>query len=257
MIISHALLGVTVVTVIYLFIRGIVQKKIRRGVVIVLAITFFVPLTVALFEMVRYRIDPRGYQNRPYLQYMLFLFIFSCSIYEFISLSEMSKNSQYAEIMEKIAFTDALTGLLNREAYNEEIDSVKKDEVRYTVVVLDMNHLKKVNDRLGHAVGDEYIKKLAEFIKTSFAGDKSFRMGGDEFLVLSKYKSSNAEFQNCLANMNKGIEAYNQEKKAEIPLSVAIGYADYNSTKDKMEDVIRKADERMYEQKKTMNLEVG
>ncbi len=257
LIVSHILLGVTVITVIYLFVRGVVQKKIRRGVIIALAITFFVPLTVALFEMVRYRVDPRGYQNRPYLQYMLFLFIFTCSIYEFISLSEMSKNSQYAEIMEKIAFTDALTGLLNREAYNDEIDSVKDEEVRYTVVMLDMNHLKKVNDRLGHAMGDEYIKKLAEFIKNAFGSDKSFQMGGDEFLELSKYKSSNAEFQNCLANMNKGIEAYNREKKAEIPLSVAIGYADYNSSKDRMEDVVRKADQRMYEQKKTMNLEVG
>ena len=255
--ISHGLLGATVLCVLYLFIKSIVLKRLKKGVVVVLAITFFTPLLVGSFEVIRYRINPSVYSTSGYFKYVMFFFIFTCSIYEFITLSEMSKKSQYAEIMEHIAYTDALTGLLNREAYNEEIDSKKDEEVKYTVVMLDMNHLKKVNDRLGHAVGDEYIKKLAEFIKASFKDAKSFRMGGDEFLVLSRLKSSNTEFQNCLANMNKGIEAYNQEKKAEIPLSVAIGYADYNSSKDRMEDVIRTADEHMYEQKKKMQMELG
>ncbi len=120
-----------------------------------------------------------------------------------------------------------------------------------------MNHLKKVNDKLGHAIGDEYIKRLAEFIKDSFENEKCFRMGGDEFLILSKKKSSNPEFRNSLAGLNRNIEAYNRARALEIPLSVAIGYADYNSEKERLEDVIRKADEYMYEQKKKMRMEVG
>ncbi len=53
------------------------------------------------------------------------------------------------------------------------------------------------------------------------------------------------------------IETYNNEKRKEIPLSVAIGFADYNSEKDRIEDIFRIADERMYEQKKKMKMEVG
>ena len=76
-------------------------------------------------------------------------------------------------------------------------------------------------------------------------------------VILSKKKMSDSDFQNSLAAMNRKIEAYNNETKREIPLSVAIGYAAYDSSKGKMEDVIRKADEHMYEQKKMMKIEVG
>jgi GGDEF domain-containing protein len=53
------------------------------------------------------------------------------------------------------------------------------------------------------------------------------------------------------------IETYNNEKREAIPLSVAIGFADFNSEKDRIEDIFRIADERMYEQKKKMKMEVG
>lgn len=255
--VSHIIIVLAIAAVMYLFIRSAVEGKLKKGIIIVLAVTFSLPILIGAAEIIRYRVNPPDYAARPYLQYILFLFIFLCSFYEFISLSELSKKSQYAEIMEQIAFTDGLTGLLNRKAYNEEIDSQKDGNHSYTVVMLDMNHLKKVNDKLGHAIGDEYIKRLAEFIKDSFENEKCFRMGGDEFLILSKKKSSNPEFQNSLAGLNRNIEAYNRASALEIPLSVAIGYADYNSEKERLEDVIRKADEYMYEQKKKMRMEVG
>lgn len=205
--VSHVILILMVVAVLYFFIRSIAEKKLKKGVIIVLTITFLLPLTIGAMELLRYRINPTEYVARPYYQFVLFLFIFLCSGYEFVSLSEMSKKSQYAEIMEQIAYTDGLTGLLNREAYNDEMDAQKDENFSGTVVMLDMNHLKKVNDRLGHAVGDEYIKKLAECIRTSFEHEKCFRLGGDEFLVLSRMKSSNSEFHNSLAKMNQMIEA--------------------------------------------------
>ncbi|MBR4580274.1 MAG: diguanylate cyclase [Lachnospiraceae bacterium] len=254
--VSHVILLLAVIAVLYLFIRSIAEKKLRKGVIIVLAITFGLPVIIGAAELIRYRVNPEEYVGKPYLQYILFFFIFLCSFYEFISLSELSKKSQYAEIMEQIAYTDALTGLLNREAFNDEIESQKDERVVYTIVALDMNHLKKVNDRLGHLIGDEYIKKLAQFIKDSFEKGKCFRMGGDEFLILTEKKMSDSDFQNSLAVLNRKIEAYNNETKREIPLSVAIGYAAYDSSKCKMEDVIRQADEHMYEQKKKMKMEV-
>ena len=255
--VSHSILGITVLSVIGLIIRSLFHKKLKKGVIVIITLTFGIPFLIGIIEIIRYRIGSQEYVSKPYFQFILILFIILCSGYEFISLSEMTRKSQYADIMEKIAYTDALTGLLNREAYNEVIDAKDAEPVSYAVVMLDMNHLKKVNDKLGHAVGDEYIKKLAECIKDAFVKEKCFRMGGDEFLVLSLMKSSNPEFQECLGKLNRSIANYNNDKKAEIPLSVAIGYADYNSGKDRIEDIIRIADERMYEQKKTMKMEVG
>ena len=126
-----------------------------------------------------------------------------------------------------------------------------------TMVMLDMNHLKVVNDKLGHLVGDEYIKKLSDYIQTVFAEDDSFRMGGDEFLIMSKRASSDPVFHDHLAQLNRKIEEFNQENKQTVPLSVAIGYAVYRSAQDNLEEIIRKADENMYKQKKTMKMELG
>ncbi len=255
--VSHAIIGLTVLSIVGFIIRSLIKKKLKKGVIVIVGLTFGIPFLVGIVELIRYRVAPQIYVSKPYFQYIVILFILLCSGYEFISLSEMTKKGQIADIMEKIAYTDALTGLLNREAYNDIIDATYEEPVSIAVVMLDMNHLKKVNDKLGHAMGDEYIKTLAKCIKDAFPDEKCFRMGGDEFLVFSKMKSSNPEFHKSLANLNKMIETYNNEKRKEIPLSVAIGFADYNSEKDRIEDIFRIADERMYEQKKKMKMEVG
>lgn len=254
---SHILIGLTVIIVIYLFIRSIVKKRIQKGLIIILAITFSTPIFAGLFEMVRYRINPAEYTGMPVYRYMIFFFIFLCGIYEFVNMSNMSKKSKYAEIMEKMAYTDALTGLYNREAYNKTIDSAQDEKTNYTMVMLDMNHLKMVNDKLGHIMGDEYIRKLAECIQTSFKDAKSFRMGGDEFLIMSSRSASDSVFQEELATLNRKIEEYNKEKNQKIPLSVAAGYAEYSPAMDNLEEAIRLADKNMYNQKKTMKMELG
>ncbi len=254
---SHIILAVTVVVVLYFFIKSIIKKTIPKGLLIILAMTFLTPVAIGAFEMVRYRMNPAEYTGMSFYKYVLFLFIFLCGIYEFINISEMSRRSQYAEIMEELAYTDGLTGLLNREAYNKELENPMEEGDSYTFVMLDMNHLKKVNDILGHIMGDEYIKKIAEFIKTSFTSeDKCFRIGGDEFFVMAKRKCSDEKFQEALATLNQKIEQYNLEKNEKIPMSIAIGYAEYVYGKANVEEVIRIADERMYEQKKTMKKEL-
>lgn len=257
LIFSHIIIGLTVIVVIYFFIKSIVQKKIKTDFLIILGITLFTPLLYGLFEVIRYRVNPAEYSGMPVYRYLIFIFIFLCGIYEFVNMSNMSRKSKYAEIMEKMAYTDALTGLYNREAYNKTIDSSHDEKTNYTMVMLDMNHLKLVNDRLGHAMGDEYIAKLAECIQTSFKDAKSFRMGGDEFLIMSRRSSSDSVFHEELARLNRKIEEYNKEKNRKIPLSVAIGYAEYNPAMDNLEEVIRLADKNMYNQKKTMKMELG
>ena len=233
------------------------EKKLKKGLIMILFVTFLVPLVFGVFEVIRYRINPSLYYGSSNYRYVIFLFIFMCGIYEFINMSDMSRKSRYAEVMEKMAYTDALTGLKNRKAYNNAVEAMKGSDEIYTMVMLDMNHLKVVNDKLGHLVGDEYIKKLSEYIQMVFGEDKSFRMGGDEFLIMSKRASSDPVFHDHLAQLNRKIEEFNQENKQTVPLSVAIGYAVYRSSQDNLEEIIRKADENMYKQKKTMKMELG
>ena len=258
--ISHANLILEVVGTIYLFIRGIVLKKIPKWVIITIVVTVFGPFAIGIAELIRYRLSPGQYDTTSLYKYTLFLFILVYGVYEFISISEMSKKSQYAEIMEKIAYTDSMTGLLNRSAFNNETEAAKKGTDIYTIVVMDMNHLKLVNDKMGHSMGDEYIITIGEIIREAYGKNgKCFRIGGDEFFAMTKKRIADREFQDIIGRMNQAIEKYNQDnkdKKHEYPLSIAIGFVEYNPVKMTFEEAFHLADENMYEQKKTMRMEV-
>ena len=255
--ISHVIIVLMIIILILLLIRGIVEKKIKKWLLIVMIITNVGPVAVGAVEMIRYRLSPGAYSMTSGYKYSIFVFIILYGIYECINISEMSRKSQYAEIMEHIAYTDGMTGLLNREAFNVEYKAAEEGKQIYTIVVMDLNHLKKVNDKLGHTMGDEYIKNIGRIIKEAFGKNaKCFRIGGDEFFVMTTLKSSDNSFQNCIIKLNAGIEEYNKGKTCEYPLSIAIGYVEYNPEKCRFEEAFGQADNRMYEQKKKMRMEV-
>jgi diguanylate cyclase (GGDEF)-like protein len=111
---------------------------------------------------------------------------------------------------------------------------------------VDINNLKKTNDSEGHAAGDELIKKVCEILKTSYAGSMIFRMGGDEFLIITT-DMSRAAFIN-LAEKNR-----NDLEKENL---AAIGY-DFYERIDNLKECIDKCDNRMYEHKKNMKRTVN
>lgn len=89
-------------------------------------------------------------------------------------------------ILSQLINTDILTGLNNRNAYEERIKKYTKDtnNEQIGVVFSDLNLLKKVNDELGHSAGDQYIIKFSEILKESFNKDSIFRISGDEFIII-------------------------------------------------------------------------
>lgn len=91
--------------------------------------------------------------------------------------------------LQRDAFTDALTGLLNRRALERdmrrELARATRYDRRVTVMVFDLDGLKQVNDRHGHAAGDEHLCRLARTFERGLRlGDVAYRVGGDEFVVL-------------------------------------------------------------------------
>ena len=253
LIVSHVLLLGTVILVIVFFVKSIILKRVRKSVINILALTFIVPLGFGLAEVIRYRLNPSRYMGTSSLKYVLFLFISLVGIYEFISISDMSRKSQYAEVMEELAYTDGLTGLLNREAYNQEIESIRGANELLTFVMLDLNHLKQVNDRMGHIMGDKYITGVADVLTEAFSnGEKCYRIGGDEFFVITDYTEENEKWKTAMEKMQSAIDRFNNEYNLEIPLSVAIGTAVVKPGEEDIESVIRQADEKMYEVKKKM-----
>ena len=104
------------------------------------------------------------------------------------SISAQMAHASLFEVKEKESRTDALTGLLNRRAYEERLAIEAARGARYrqplALGLFDLDGFKGVNDRLGHPAGDLVLKGVAEAIDSSRLTDDAFRIGGDEFALL-------------------------------------------------------------------------
>lgn len=137
---------------------------------------------------------------------------------------------------------DALTGLLNRQSYYSHIE--KNGETIGAVISIDMNELKWLNDNYGHEAGDKGLATVSKCIKDNVSRrDKVYRIGGDEFMVLCS-KSSSGSVAEKEETMRKAVD--------DSGYSCAFGYSDSGS----VEEMIKKADEHMYEDKARIKAEM-
>lgn len=105
----------------------------------------------------------------------------------FIALSSFLLRKVSLDFYKRLAFTDVLTGLNSRTAFERTLDSIDKrgDYDNLVCVVYDLNRLKYVNDTYGHAAGDAYLRKMGDVVRSlPFRASGHFRIGGDEFLSL-------------------------------------------------------------------------
>lgn len=157
--------------------------------------------------------------------------------------------SESYEKMEQLAYTDGLTGLGSRMAFNEKLKEYGEAKCA-ACVVADVNNLKMCNDRYGHSEGDKIIIDAAKCICSAFVGiGTCYRIGGDEFCVLIS-EGSEEEIRRALDKTEELIEAKNQNRK--MPLSVAFGYAVREGVTESMEELFKRSDEMMYDTKNRM-----
>lgn len=148
----------------------------------------------------------------------------------------------------ELAYTDSMTEVQNRNAYEERLRKLRKPNAnlsRITVIVIDINGLKEINDGFGHFCGDDAIKSVAMALRETIGAKADiYRIGGDEFVCVSE--SNPLPY---ISQSRDTISFLNNEKLYK--LSVSIGYASYNEKYTKtIDDIIRYADENMYKDKK-------
>jgi len=103
---------------------------------------------------------------------------------------EMENMRRDLEVARKEAITDPLTGLANRKAFDQELHDLMllsngKDVHSFSMILLDIDHFKKFNDRFGHQIGDQVLKLIARTLKDGLKGrDLAVRYGGEEFAIL-------------------------------------------------------------------------
>lgn len=155
------------------------------------------------------------------------------------------------EKLEKMAITDEMTGAFNRRYANvilqRELKIARRFSREFLVCVIDIDHLKRINDNYGHVAGDELIKKVVKEIKLSIREtDYIFRMGGDEFLlVLPQTKLS--EGQLLLERVHHKIH---QKTIFGEPIDFSFGLAMSELDNERsIHKLLQIADDKMYEQK--------
>ena len=196
-------------------------------------------------------IDASRYARLGLLIFILLLAIDSI----YISLND-EIDVRKAEVYKSLAFTDSLTGLGNRQAYEQEIEKIdEREEMLEHLVVgmLDLNNLKKTNDAKGHAEGDRYIISSSDFVRNYFGKiARIYRTGGDEFAVIFTGHDSDVYFE-TEANMFDDIM-----KDGRQDINFAYGSAVYNHITDRTAaDTIRRAETKMYASKSKYKHKAG
>lgn len=159
------------------------------------------------------------------------------------------------QILERVAYTDALTGIYNRASFTKAITKIATGKLKgesLLVVSADLNGLKQINDTLGHLAGDDLIKRAASVLKDTLSpyGDV-YRTGGDEFFGLLYYLGED-RWPMLRAELEREIEKRN--RGAEVPLSIAVGCAGLENFN--INACIQNADRKMYEDKDKKHAEM-
>lgn len=177
-------------------------------------------------------------------------------IFGILGTIRAEKDEELARSMEKlkeISIHDPLTGLKNRRYFShifhdECARSLRKNEP-LSLLFLDIDHFKRVNDTHGHYVGDLVLKKLAEYLLENCRPyDTAVRWGGEEFLLLliSADEHSAAGFAERL---RRGVEA-EMDSEFDTHITVSIGLAEYQQN-DTLESITDRADQALYHAKNT------
>ena len=170
-----------------------------------------------------------------------------------IMLSNYSFMNRQNREAEKIAYTDAMTGVKSKYAYlsteqevNDQVKRGKLDE--FAVVVCDVNGLKFINDNYGHKAGDDYIRAACAMICELFNHSPVFRIGGDEFVALLRGR----DYENR-ADIMAELHRLSQSHIETDEVVVSAGISEFDPAADKdMHDVFARADSLMYEDKKAL-----
>jgi diguanylate cyclase (GGDEF)-like protein len=189
--------------------------------------------------------------------YLIIFLVVLLITQKFKKYSMIIKNLQRSnDNLKKLSLYDPLTGLPNNTLFEDRFQHAFNQATRagsdqyYTLLYLDVNNFKPVNDLYGHDAGDQVLKNIAQKLSSSVRpGDTVARLHGDEFAIILQGKHA----KNAISRINKltlgGIEFYKDGEKQRARVGFSVGAVRINTSVDKMSDLIKIADRAMYRAK--------
>lgn len=168
------------------------------------------------------------------------------------TLHDMAKQIDKTQSnLELLSQTDALTNISNRRKLNTILNDLTRQAQRYhahfSLMMIDIDHFKNINDTFGHQIGDEVLKKLAKELSLHIReSDYIGRYGGEEFVIICP-NSTSADTTLLAEKLRKIIE--NTTFTNNIQLTISIGIAEFNELSSNLEELIDQADKNLYKAK--------
>jgi diguanylate cyclase (GGDEF)-like protein len=152
----------------------------------------------------------------------------------------------------QVSIMDELTNIKNYRAFHQDLEGMLADGNQpVTLIMLDSDHLKSVNDRYGHHLGDRLIQRIAEAMRVNAVdGESVYRYAGDEFMMLAPNLSLTEAEQKAQIIRDYLLEHPIVYEGMEIPMTVSVGIARYPDHADTADGLKRAADQALYQSKK-------
>lgn len=171
-------------------------------------------------------------------------------VYFVINFIDITKQKNHAKRLEALSSTDVLTGSFNRRYFDSEFKKMINNAKRYgnsyfTLAILDLDHFKQVNDKHGHLIGDEVLKRVAQSCQSLLRETDCFcRLGGEEFAILMPQTNTDAALVVC----NRIREHIKSEFDLDYGVTCSIGLCEYR-TEMTHDQVFKMADKALYKAK--------
>jgi diguanylate cyclase (GGDEF)-like protein/PAS domain S-box-containing protein len=158
------------------------------------------------------------------------------------------------ERIKELASQDTLTGLANRRALityvEQEFSRIERTEMRCVCLYFDLNNFKPINDTYGHNIGDEVLVEIADRMKRLCReSDLAARVGGDEFIIILTDIDETFDLDGFIDRTNLAVSKPITTSIGTVAVGTSVGFASYPNEATNLDDLIRLADERMFEQK--------
>ncbi|MEM6545099.1 MAG: EAL domain-containing protein [Pseudomonadota bacterium] len=154
-------------------------------------------------------------------------------------------------LQERIAATDHLTGLLNRRAFMNRLESLWSSDDSLVLVFLDLDHFKPLNDQYGHATGDYVLHQVSKRLRRISGTEAVARLGGDEFAAVFGSEIDRDSIEPLIAQAHAAITSDIEVEGSTISLGVSIGYAENLGNTDTLSKLLGAADAAMRRAKAT------
>jgi len=167
-------------------------------------------------------------------------------------LATATQNARYVDRVRQLAYRDGLTGVFNRRYFEARLIDEVTRAARYgggvSVLMVDLDHFKKINDDFGHMLGDDVLRMVSTiFVRHLRKVDVVCRYGGEEFaIVLPATQGASAA---AVANKLRRAVANNNFPGVPYPVTVSVGVSEFPANGITRDDIVRAADSALYEAK--------